>query len=233
MRRRLATGNKFSTPTTEQTEEAGIALSNALFGGKNDDTVADWLHRVHLEDRLPGAEEILASDKDFGKGAKEVLDEELPKILVGLFSTEIFAGGSKDKVGGYHLRDKILEILFEKGEYRKILNIWHGTSADKNTREEKNRAYAKDKKVVAKKLMEELQCHTKTKWMPGKMYARRFCEELRIPVIFAGISSDPKLDRIQIAVPKADIKELKNFQRNMQDQIEHILDNPVMGETEL
>ena len=217
--------NKFSTATTGQKEDGANALSDVLFDGNNDDAVKDWLHE-HLEYRLPGAEKILASDED--RPGDEMPDEKLPGLLIDMFTTEIFAGGSKEKIGGYHLRDKILEILFEKGEYRKILNIWHGTSADKNTREEKNRAYAKDKKVVAKKLMEELQCHTKTKWMPGKMYARRFCEELRIPVIFAGISSDPKLDRIQIAVPKADIKELKNFQRNMQDQIEQILDNPDM-----
>ena len=62
MRRRLATGNKFSTPTPEQTEEAGNALSDALFGGKNDDAVNEWL-RDYLEDRAPGVEKILASNK--------------------------------------------------------------------------------------------------------------------------------------------------------------------------
>ena len=146
--------NKFSTATTEQKEEAANALSDVLFGGKNDDGVAEWLHE-HLEYRLPGAEKILASDKDLGKGATIMPDEELPKILIDLFSTEIFAGGSKDKVGGYHLRDKILEILFEKGEYRKILNIWNGTSANKNTRDEINKAYAKkeDKKKVFSRAM--------------------------------------------------------------------------------
>ena len=108
MRRRLATGNKFSTPTTEQTEKAGNALSDALFGGKNDDAVKDWLHE-HLEYRLPGAEKILASDED--RPGDEMPDEKLPGLLIDMFTTEIFAGGSKEKIGGYHLRDKILEVV--------------------------------------------------------------------------------------------------------------------------
>jgi hypothetical protein len=219
-------GNKFSTPTTEQKEEAGIALSNALFGGKNDDTIADWLHNVHLEDRLPGAEKILASDKDLGKGATIMPDEELPKILIDLFSTEIFAGGTPEQEGGYHLRDKILDIMFEKGEYDKIQDIWSGAVSNAKTRDEKNKAYAKNPKSVAKEMVEELQNHSKHPWMPGKTYARRFVDVLRIPEIFAGIASDPKLGREEIAVPKANLDELKSFQKNMQNQIEEILDNP-------
>ena len=142
------TANKFSTATTEQKGEAANALSDVLFDGKNDDGIAEWLHE-HLELRLPGAEKILASDID--STADEVRDEELPRLLIEMFTTEIFAGGSKQQPGGYHLRDKILEILFEKGKYGKILNIWNGTPADKNTREEKHRAYVKDKKMLQRR----------------------------------------------------------------------------------
>ena len=92
LRRRPTTDSKIFTPTTEQKKEAANALSHALLGGKNDDTVNNWLHE-HLEYRLPGAEKILASDEN--KPGDEMLDEKLPELLIELFTTEIFAGGSK------------------------------------------------------------------------------------------------------------------------------------------
>ena len=219
------TTNKLSVPTTEQRKEAANALGDVLFGGKNDDAIAYWLHK-HLQDRLPGAEEIMASDRD--STAVEIADKELPAILIGLFTTEIFAGGSAEEEGGYHLRDKILDVLFEKYEYSKIRDIWSGATQNKNTIDEKNKAYAKDRKSAANEMVKELKVHSKHPWFPGKAYARRFVSVLRIPDVFAGIPSDPKMDRMETAVPKADIKELKNFQKNMQAQIEEILGNPKM-----
>ena len=142
--------NKFSTATTEQKEDGANALSDVLFDGNNDDAVKDWLHE-HLEYRLPGAEKILASDKDFGKGATIMPDEELPKILIDLFSTEIFAGGTPEQEGGYHLRDLILDIMFEKGEYNKIQDIWCGSTSNAKTRDEKTKHMQRTTKALQRR----------------------------------------------------------------------------------
>jgi len=56
--------------------------------------------------------------------ADEITDEERPRALVDMFTSEIFEGEY-----GYELRDKILDILLEKGEsdpnsYKTIRHIW-------------------------------------------------------------------------------------------------------------
>lgn len=188
---------------------AGDIIQKLFFANNNKEDLGPWLHD-YLDERLPGVEKILASDSE--SGADEILDQLLPETLVEMFGSELFEGKL-----GRTLREKILDILFENEEYRTIFNIYRGSS-NHNI----NEIFKKDK---AKKYLENLKKAKKYPWRPGGTYARNFVRYMRLPEIFAGIHSDPPLERIEEAIPKADLKELKNFQINMKHQIVEILNN--------
>ena len=159
----------------------------------------------------------MASDED--KDADEIADEERPRALVDMFTSEIFEGEY-----GYVLRDKIMDVLLEKDDYKTIRKIWEGSSAaNKNKVKEIKEEFEKDKPTVAALLVKMQKEHQRYPWRPGGVYANRFTSVLRIPTIFAGIKSGGRPSRLVEAVPKADIKDLKPFQKNMQKQIENIL----------
>ena len=177
-----------------------------------------WLHE-YLQKRLPGVEKILASDCE--TGSREMPDKHLPRILVDMFGNELFEGSL-----GADLRGKILDKLFEKGSYHKIFSIFLGSSPYDATSTTKLKiefnANPKDK---ARKYLESMKAERKKHpWRPGGVFARRFVEQIRVADIFAGIRSDPKLERIEEAVPKADLKELMCFQQNMKKQVLEILE---------
>lgn len=199
-------------------KEAGETLKSIFFDGKDDETTGIWLHD-HLQKRLPGIEKILAADD--GTGSSELPDEELPRTLVDMFGSEVFEGAN-----GAELRDKILNKLFEKGEYKKILKIFLGSSSASNAGIENMKIkFNKDPKGEAKEYLQSMkEDRRRHPWKPGKVYAIRFVEQLRLADIFAGISSDPKPERIEEAVPKTDLKKLINFQENMKRQIIEILE---------
>ena len=164
-------------------------------------------------------EKILASDCE--TGSREIPDKHLPRILVDMFGNELFEGSL-----GADLRGKILDKLFEKGSYHKIFSIFLGSSPYDATATTKLKiefnANPKDK---ARKYLESMKAERKKHpWRPGGVFARRFVEQIRVADIFAGIRSDPKLERIEEAVPKADLKELMCFQQNMKKQVLEILE---------
>ena len=138
-----------------------------------------------------------------------------------MFGNELFEGSL-----GADLRGKILDKLFEKGSYHKIFSIFLGSSPYDATATTKLKiefnANPKDK---ARKYLESMKAERKKHpWRPGGVFARRFVEQIRVADIFAGIRSDPKLERIEEAVPKADLKELMCFQQNMKKQVLEILE---------
>jgi len=210
-------GNRKLTASIDEKQEAGKALCRIFFNGKNDDRAGNWLQE-HLERRAPGVEKILASE--YGSDADELPYEKLPRTLVDMFGSEIFEG-----TFGNELRDKILEKLFDKGEYRTIFDIFLSTAHTNSSEiEDMKVRFSNDRKGDAKKYVEKLQEHQKHPWFPGGVYARRFVQKLRLADIFAGIHSDPKPGRLEEAVPKAKVPELKNFQKNMKGQIMKILE---------
>ncbi len=209
------TDRKLIADETEK-HDAGKILYGIFFTGNNDEEWAHWLHE-YLARRAPGVEEILAAE--YEKDSRELPDDLIPRTLIDMFGSEIFEGEM-----GAEMRDKILDRLFENERYRDIFKIFLGTSNEnENVIMQKQIGFKKDKRGEAQKYLSCLKNHRKHSWIPGKRYARSFTKCLRLPDIFAGIPSDPKPGRIEEAVPKADLKPLKNFQINMKKQIIAIL----------
>ena len=210
--------NRKLTASVDEKEHASEILKEIFFDGKDDETMGLWLHE-HLQKRLPGVEKILAAD--YGTGSSEILDEHLPRALVDMFGNELFEGQF-----GADLRGKILDKLFEKDSYRKIFNIFLGSlSYSATATEDLKVKFNANPKDEARKYAYSMKVERKKHpWRSGGVFARRFVEQIRIADIFSGIRSDPKPGRIEEAIPKADLKELKNFQKNMKRQVLEILD---------
>ena len=133
-----------------------------------------------------------------------------------MFGSEVFEG----KHGG-DLRGKILDKLLENGEYRTVLNIFLGSRTRGAPAEERITIQFKENPKAeagkhAQSMKENRRGHP---WRPGGTFARRFVQQIRLADIFAGIRSDPSPTRIEEAVPKADLKELRDFQKNMKNQV--------------
>lgn len=209
--------NRKLVASTDEKEKAGEILKEIFFDGKDDDITGLWLHD-HLQKRLPGVEKILAAD--YGSGAGEILDEHLPRTLVDMFGNELFEGSY-----GADLRGKILDKLFEKEQYSKIFKIFLVSSFyNATTIEEIRIKFSNNPKDETIKYLQSMKEERKKHpWRSGGVFARRFVEQLRLADIFSGIRSDPGPDRIEEAIPKADLKELRNFQQNMKNQIVEIL----------
>ena len=176
-----------------------------------------WLHK-YLQKRLPGVEKILASDWE--AGSSELPYKHLPRTLVDMFGNELFEGQF-----GAELRGKILDKLFEKGSYHKIFNIFLGSSSCNTTTTQQKIEFKLNPKGKARIYLDSMKSERKKHpWRPGGVFARKFVEQIKIADIFSGIKSDPKLGRIEEAVPKADLKELRGFQQNMKKQVLEILD---------
>ncbi len=203
--------------STDEKEKAGQILKEIFFDGIDDDNMGIWLHD-YLQKRLPGVEKILAAD--YGTEDGEILDENLPRTLVEMFGSELFEGAF-----GADLRGKILDKFFELEEYSKIFKIFLGSSNySASTIKEMKVKFSNDTKEVSRKYLQSLKDERqKHPWKPGGVFARRFVEQIRLADIFAGIRSEPKSGRIEEAVPKADLKELRNFQENMKNQVLEIL----------
>ncbi len=204
--------------SVEEKDDAGKILHDLFFDGKDDDLIGIWLHD-YLKRRLPGVEKILASDD--GSGASELSDVSLPRTLVDMFGSEIFDGDF-----GAELRIKMMEKLFEKEEYRKIFNIFLGSSRfDSDKIQNMKIEFNQDPKGMTTECVSSLKNDRKKhSWSPGGSFPRKFVEQMRLADIFAGISSDPPLKRVEEAIPKVDVKEIKNFQKNMKKQVIEILE---------
>ena len=207
--------NRKLVASADEKVKAGKMLKEIFFDGSDDEDIGLWLHD-HLQKRLPGVEKILAAD--YGTG--EILDEVLPLILVDMFGSELFEGSF-----GGDLRGKILDKLFDMQEYSKIFKIFLGSSSYSiTTIDEMKVKFGNDQKELSRKCIHSLKCNRqKHPWRPGGTFARRFVAQIRLDDIFAGIRSEPKLGRIEEAVPKAELKDLKRFQENMKSQVLEIL----------
>jgi superfamily II DNA or RNA helicase len=202
----------------EEKEEAGKILQEILFTGEDDENTGIWLHD-YLQNRSPGVEKIIASNEE--SMAKELDDKRLPRVLVDLFGSEIFEGKF-----GARLRGKILDKILEKGDHRKIFKIYLGTfSGSKSAIENLKVKFKTNPREEAKKYVHAMkENRRKHPWRAGGHFARTFVGTLRLADIFAGIQSDPSPSRVESAIPKADVKELKNFQVNMKKQVIEILE---------
>ena len=155
-------------------------------------------------------------------GQVRLSDASLSRTLVDMFGSEIFDGDF-----GAELRDKIMDKLFESEEYQKIFNIFLGSSKSDGEKILKimKVEFSENPKGKAAEYLQNLKNNRrKHPWSPGGFFSRRFVEKLRLADIFAGIRSDPPLKRVEEVVPKVDVKEMKNFQKNMKKQVVEILE---------
>ena len=204
--------------TIDDKQNAEEKLSALFFDGTDDDESGIYLHD-YLENRSPGIEKIIASDQS--PGSSEMPNKELPKILVDMYGSELFAGEH-----GANLRDLIFEKLFAKKHYQKILDVYlASSSSNSNTIQDMKVEFAQNPEKQARLLLNDLKNNRKKhRWVSGGIFARKFVETIRLPDIFAGIRSDPPSENVVRAVPRADIKDLENFQKNMKCQLVKILD---------
>ena len=200
-------------PGAKRRQEAGEALLKILCG-TDDENDGAWLQK-HLARRAPGAESILAAD--MVEGSSELPYVELPRALVDLFGNEIFSGRF-----GAELRDRILERLLERKEYRRILNIRLGSVRGEDHATAMRQKFASDQPSAAKTFVSDLKSR-KHPWLPGKRYALGFVKEIDLDDTFAGVPSEPAPDRLEEVVPRADVPDLADFQKNMKAQVLQIL----------
>ena len=201
-------------PDAKRRQEAGTALSDVLYdtNGENDGI---WLQE-HLARRAPGAESILAADTL--EGSSELPYDKLPRAMVDLFGNEIFAGRF-----GAELRDRILEKLLERREYRQIFHMRLGSARGADRAMAVRQKFASDRPSAAKAFVDDLKSHKRHPWLPGKRYAMSFVKELELDDAFAGVPSEPAPDRFEEVVPRSTVHDLKDFQKNMKAQILQIL----------
>lgn len=201
-------------PSAEARAEAGKALRKILLGEDDDETRGLWLQE-HMCRRAPGAEGILAAD--VSDGSTELPYRDLPNMLVDMFGNEIFEGEE-----GAVLRDRILDRLLELGLYRQIFGIFFSTvRVDDSFRWREQ--IARDPTGTARRMASALKNHKRYHWRPGKSYARSFVKELGLDDAFAGIPSEHEPERVEEAVPRAEVHALESFQENMKAQILQML----------
>ena len=204
-------------PSNEARGEAGRALGKILLGPVDEETDGIWLHE-HLSERASGAESILAADKS--DGASELPYRDLPGALVDMFGNEIF--GDRD---GAVLRDRILDKLFERNDYQRILRIFLATVRKEDSSVHWRTKFGQDPVGTARCMVKRLQEHRRYHWRPGKSYARTFVREMGLDYAFAGIRSEPMPERFEEAVARAIVPGLTGFQRNMKAQILQMLES--------
>jgi DNA repair protein RadD len=197
---------------------AGDILHSIFFNDTDvDDVNGMWLQR-YLEQRTPGVEKILAADS--GSENDELSYDSLPRLLVDLYGNELFEAKM-----GYVLRDKILEILYKTKEFRKIFEIFLASKRMSSEKIQNLKVQFKlDKSGESKKHVESMMNHVASPWIPGGPYAKKFVDYIRLPKFFAGIRSDAKRPRMINVESKSEIKDLKNFQENMKNQVVEILE---------
>ena len=203
-------------PDERDKADAGRRLRDILFDDENIDDMGDWL-QGYIEERAPGVNKILAAARD-GESA-ELPYEDLPEALATVFGTETFEGEM-----GKRLRNKIFDRLLETKSYKILLDLYlcMGVSAY-NAAEEKIK-FNRDREARAQMYAERLK--KEFRWWPGRSRATEFVRLLRLPYIFAGIPSDPRLPRIEEVMPIPDLKDLCNFQTNMKHQVLKVLKSP-------
>lgn len=214
-----------NVPTQEQIDEAGRILTELLYDkpeslGTDDESIEDfntasWIRKNFLNEYLPNVEEMIAGDE----GAGLVPNKRLPKLIVELFQAELF-----EKDHGGDLRDKILDKLFEREEYKTISMIYFGSPkfTEEEITEMRQEGFTKD---TAKQRKEKMEIHTSFPWHPGKLFAKRFVEQLRMPEIFHGTPNDLKEPREEEVARIEPLRKLRYFQKNMKKQILDMLDD--------
>jgi len=202
------------SPDLDDRTEASTALLK-IFKDNEWDFYAHELHD-YLEERSPGIEKIIAGSKS--PGSDELPDDDIPQTIVDMFGIELFEGNY-----GAKLREMILEKLFVKMEYDKIKSIFFAASRTQNLDDEKQKFAAGDKRKISQEYIDKLKDRRAYRWRSGKYYAREFLAILRIPEIFAGIPGDPKEERTIEVPPRSKVFAMKNFQKNMKNQVVEIL----------
>jgi DNA repair protein RadD len=207
--------SKKLSPSLDDKNTAAIRLLK-IFKDDAWEYAAGELHD-YIETRSPGIEKIIAGTKS--PGISELLDDEIPKTIVDMFGAELFEG-----LHGAKLREMILEKFFEQEKYDKIKDIYLAASNSKIANDEKQKFATGDKKKLSRIYLDELKNNRKKySWRSGKYYAREFVSILKIPEIFAGIPGDPKEGNSIEVTPRSKIKKMKNFQKNMANQVLELL----------
>ena len=209
------------SPTLDDQTEAATALLK-IFKDSEWDFYAHELH-AYLEERSPGIEKIIAGSKS--PGSEELEDDDIPQTIVDMFGIELFEGDY-----GAKFREIILDKLFARKKYDKIKSIYFAASYNQNLDDERQKFAAGDKEKISREYVEKLKNRNKHKWRSGKYYAREFATILGIPEIFAGIPGNRKEERELEVSPRAKIFPMKDFQKNMKNQVVEILYEKSIGE---
>ncbi len=209
-------GHRKLVASNDERENAGKILHKILFNDQGEhEEIGIWLQN-YLEERSPGVEKILAADY----GSDELSYDSLPRLLVDLYGSELFEAKM-----GYKLRDMILQKLFENNEFQKIFDIFLASKTlSAEAIQNQKIKFSKDRKGESEKHLSHLINHINSPWSPGGTYAKTFVSKLRLPRIFAGIRSDSKRQRMIKVESKPNVKNLKNFQENMKNQVVEILE---------
>ena len=154
--------------------------------------------RMHIDRHYEGCEELYLSLKA-GKPAEgvELHDEKIPRFLVDIAGTEIFEGAH-----GKDLRRLILDAVHRKNAWKiKRLHddddaVWDDEAASRALKAIKDRH-----------------------WKPGGKWAQLFVKELGFPSQFAGISSPPAPENVEVAERRAPLGPLQDFQINLKSQL--------------
>lgn len=188
-------------PTREDKNAAAGALARWMGRGQHPDDAADQIREV-LEEYVPGIERAYAQRLDHT--CTLLYNKGLPRFLVDMMGADLFEGAP-----GRMLR----KMLLQKMRDHEPETMLHMLQPD-DERLAKHPDYDD--------ILEALAA-SKTRWVPGGRFARRFVEAFGLPPIFAGASSEPPPDRVEEVYPRMPYMPLERFQENMKVQILEML----------
>ena len=165
--------------------------------------------RTHIDRHYRGCEALYLSLKE-GKPAEgiELHDEKMPRFLVDIAGTEIFEGAH-----GKDLRVMILDAVHRK-------DAWKIKRLHDN---------ADDAVWDSEAALRALDTIKNKYWVPGGRWARLFVRELGFPLRFAGISSPPAPENVEVAERRAPLGPLHDFQINLKSQLAAAISNSAEG----
>lgn len=188
-------------PTREDRNAAAVALARWMERGQHPDDAADQIRKV-LEEYVPGIERAYAQRRDHT--CTVLSNRVLPQFLADMMGADILEGAP-----GRMLRKMLLQKMREHEPETMLYML--------QPNDERLARHPDYDNIL------ETLAASKTKWVPGGRFARRFVEAFGLPPIFAGASSEPLPDRVDEVYPRTPYMPLEPFQENMKAQILEML----------
>lgn len=159
--------------------------------------------RTHIDRYYRGCEALYLSLKA-GKPMEgvELHDGKMPRFLVDIAGTEIFEG-----THGKDLRNLILDAVHRKDAW-KIKKL-----------------YDNDDDAIwdSEATLRALDTIKNKHWVPGGRWARLFVRELGFPPRFAGVSSPPTPENVEVVERRAPLGRLRDFQTRLKLQLAAVI----------